>query len=526
MTSGEGLKAINMFDAVHEGKIKAIWIMATNPVVSMPEADKVKAALVTCPLVVVSDVVKDSDTVQLADVVFPATAWGEKTGTVTNSERRISRQRSFLDAPGEARHDWQTLCAVGAKMGFDGFAYTSPHEIYCEHAALSGFENDDSRDFDISAHADISSGAYDALKPFQWPLPARGARPGKEANGAHRFFQDGQFYTPDRKARFIAIAYRPAKIQPSQDFPLILNTGRVRDHWHTMTRTGKTGRLSSHLAEPFLEMNAETANVLNLEDASLVRVTSRSGTVALRLMITDRVRAGEVFAPMHWTARFSSEGRIDVLVGEAHDPLSGQQESKFTPVRVAPLGSDWYGFGVFKQEPSHEALAGFDYWCLARTEGGWRLECAGAGDVREAVSALLGAVIHSQLNLPSGGVRAAIFDEDVLASAIIISKAGPVAADRTYLSALLKGRLDDTARAGLLAGRAAAGKSAGPIICSCEGVGRYTLIDAVASGAKTVVELGIRTKAGTNCGSCKPELKRLIADHSLQARKAADTEAV
>ncbi|MEO0608059.1 MAG: molybdopterin-dependent oxidoreductase [Pseudomonadota bacterium] len=526
MTSGPGLKAIDMFDAVHSGRIKAIWIMATNPVVSMPQANKVKTALKACPLVVVSDVVGDSDTVKLADIVLPATAWGEKTGTVTNSERRISRQRSFLKPPGEARHDWQALCGVAAAMGYPGFDYSAPHEIYREHAALSGFENNDQRDFDISAHAQMTADQYETLAPFQWPLPSKRERPGRSINHHHRFFQDGRFYTPDRKARFVSVEYRPAKVQPDAKYPLILNTGRVRDHWHTMTRTGKTGRLSSHMAEPYLEMHPSTAEILALSDAELVRLQSRSGAAILRLIITERVQAGDVFAPMHWTGRYSSEGRIDALVGAAHDPLSGQQESKFTPVRAEALAPDWYAFGVFRDEPLRETLAQFDYWCLARCADGWRLECAGTGKAREAISSLLGPDIDSQLSLPDGSLRAARFADTKLLAAMIVSTSGPVEVDRTHLAGLLGGDLDAAGRAGVLAGRAAHGESAGPIICSCEGVGRYTLINALRDGAATVGDLGNRTRAGTNCGSCQPELRNIISEYYEAAAKPAEEEAV
>ncbi|MEM9572768.1 MAG: molybdopterin-dependent oxidoreductase [Pseudomonadota bacterium] len=526
MTKGPGLKAIDMFDAVHSGRIRAIWIMATNPVVSMPQADKVKAALKACPLVVVSDVVENSDTVKLADIVLPATAWGEKTGTVTNSERRISRQRSFLKPPGEARHDWQALCGVASAMGFDGFDYSAPHEIYREHAALSGFENDDRRDFDISAHAEISADHYETLTPFQWPLPSNRKRSGQSINHQHRFFENGHFYTPDSKARFVAVEYRPAKVQPDAKYPLILNTGRVRDHWHTMTRTGKTGRLSSHMAEPYLEMHPSTAKTLALSDAELVRLESRSGAATLRLIITERVQPGEVFAPMHWTGRYSSDGRIDALVGAAHDPLSGQQESKFTPVRVEALAPDWYGFGVFRVEPSCDVLAQFDYWCLARCDEGWRLECAGIGKVQRAISNLLGNDIDSQLSLPDGSLRAAKFDGNHLQSAMIVSNSRPVEVDRTHLAGMLSADLDAAGRASVLAGRAAHGESAGPIICSCEGVGRYTLLNAVQDGAITVGALGDRTRAGTNCGSCQPELRKIISEFNETVAQPAKEEAV
>lgn len=525
MTTGPGLKAIDMFDAVHEGKIKAIWIMATNPVVSMPQADKVKAALEVCPLVVVSDVARESDTVKLANVILPATAWGEKSGTVTNSERRISRQRSFLKPPGEARHDWQALCAVASAMEYDGFDYESVHEIYAEHAALSGFENTGERDFDISAHAGISQDAYETLVPFQWPKPAQREREGTDSKGDYRFFQDGGFYTSDRKARFIAVRYQPAKRLPDTEYPLILNTGRIRDHWHTMTRTGKTARLSCHLAEPYLEMSPATASNHALSSADLVRVTSRSGTAILRLVITDRVKDGEVFAPMHWTRRFSSQGRIAALVGAAHDPLSGQQESKLTPVRVAALKPDWFGFGVFAQEPPHKNLSELDYWCLARAEGGWRLECAGTGAGGDAISDLVGPNPDSLLSLPNGGARAAMFEGNRLKSALIVSAIGPVEADRTHLASLLTSDMDHMARMSVLAGRAAAGKSSGPIVCSCESVGRHTLIDAVKNGATTVADLGLCTRAGSNCGSCKSELGKLILEYSQRDHLLADEEA-
>lgn len=526
MTSRQGLKAIDMFDAVHDGQIKAIWIMATNPVVSMPQADRVKAALEACPLVVVSDVTASSDTAHFANVLLPATAWGEKIGTVTNSERRISRQRSFLSPPGEARHDWEALCAVGRAMGFEGFAFDHPAEIYAEHAALSGFENSDARDFDISAHADLSVEDYEDLEPFQWPLPKSSQRPGKGGDLDHRFFSDGKFYTPDRKARFIATPFRAAKVQPDSDYGLVLNTGRVRDHWHTMTRTGKAARLSSHMAEPYLEMHPSTAQNHGLEDAELVKITSRDGTAVLRLIVTDRVQASDVFAPMHWTGRFSSAGRIDALVGPAQDPLSGQQESKFTPIRVESLAPNWYGFGVFSEEPAPQDLDHFDYWCLAKAEDGWRLECAGSGKTKDALELLLGRDFDSYLTLPDGSLRAATFSKSRLQGAMIVSQARPVEADRTFLASQLSVTMDDQARASLLAGRPASGQGSGQIICACEGVGRTTLLNAIVKGASNVTALSKCTGAGTNCGSCKPELKALLDEFGERSAPEAEEESV
>ncbi|MEM6534368.1 MAG: nitrate reductase [Pseudomonadota bacterium] len=511
MTTGVGLKAIDMFDAVHDGRIKAIWIMATNPVVSMPQADKVREALETCPLVVVSDVTGQSDTAKLATVLLPATGWGEKSGTVTNSERRISRQRSFLKPPGEARHDWQAICDLARRMGYSGFDFESPAEIYREHAALSAFENDDSRDFDIGADADIDDDAYDAMAPFQWPKPADRARPGLGGRADHRFFADGQFYTPNRRAQFLAAPFKPAKVQPTEAFPLILNTGRVRDHWHTMTRTGKTPRLSLHFAEPFLEMHPADADHLALAHAELVDVASPQGSATLRLLVTDRAARGQVFAPMHWTARFSSNGRVDALVGSAHDPLSGQQESKFTPVSVTAHKPAWYGFGVFQNEPPAEILETLSYWSLARCAAGWRLECAGRGSASAAERGLLGRDIDVSLSLPGGHCRSASFDGQNLHAALAISAGQPVEIDRAWLSGALGAPFDDAARLTLLAGRAAEGMATGPVICSCHGIGRRVIIAAIADGAGSVEAVGAATCAGTNCGSCKPEIAGLLA---------------
>ncbi|MDR3373431.1 MAG: molybdopterin-dependent oxidoreductase, partial [Ancalomicrobiaceae bacterium] len=222
-----GLKAVELFQAMRAGSVKAVWIMATNPVDSLPEADSVRQALEACPFVVVSDVVCATDTTVHAHVLLPAAAWGEKSGTVTNSERRISRQRAFLEPPGEAQPDWWIVAEVARRIGHaEGFDFASPAAVFREHAALSGFRNDGSvRAFDIGLHADISEEDYEALRPFQWP--ARRHRPGDAlpANpGPSRFFSAGGFHTPDRRGRFVATPYTPSPKAPSADFPFVLNT--------------------------------------------------------------------------------------------------------------------------------------------------------------------------------------------------------------------------------------------------------------------------------------------------------------
>src|SRR5882757_4351753 len=247
MAEREGLKAVAMFEAIARGEIKALWVMATNPVVSLPRAGAVREALKQLDLFVVSENVLSNDTVNAgAHVLLPAAAWGEKDGTATNSERRISRQRAFLPPPGEARPDWRIVSDVAQRLGFaEAFAYTSPADVFREHAALSAFENGGMRDFDIGALAAIPDEDYDALAPVQWPL-RKGDGPGHKA-AERRFFAEGGFFTPDRKARFIAPEPPALKEATSVAYPLRLNTGRIRDQWHTMTRSGLSPRLAAHL---------------------------------------------------------------------------------------------------------------------------------------------------------------------------------------------------------------------------------------------------------------------------------------
>ena len=220
--------AVDMIDTMREDRIKAVWILSTNPLVSLPDVSRARAALAACPFVVVSDCVRSADTVPFAHVLLPAAAWGEKNGTVTNSERRISRQRAFLPAPGDARPDWQAVRDVARAMGYDGFAHASPAEVFREHAALSAFENGGKRDFDLAGLQHISDADFDRLSPVQWPVRA-GA-------GAMRVFADGRFFTPDHKARFTAVTPRPPANATSKAYPYFLNTGRMRDHWRKPDR--------------------------------------------------------------------------------------------------------------------------------------------------------------------------------------------------------------------------------------------------------------------------------------------------
>ncbi|PSS65853.1 nitrate reductase [Ensifer sp. NM-2] len=504
-----GLKAVDMFRAVADGRIKAIWIMATNPVVSMPDADAIEAALRACPFVVVSDVIRQTDTTRHAHVLLPSLGWGEKDGTVTNSERRISRQRSFLTVPGEARADWWQLAEVGSRMGFAGaFAYASASEIFAEHAGLSGFENDGRRDFDVGAYAEIDGAGYDALMPFQWPQP-RG-----KASTVTRFFADGGFYHPDGRARFIATTSQIAK-RVSDAFPFTLNTGRVRDHWHTMTRTGKSARLSAHIGEPFVEIHPRDAMELDLSPADLVVLESPFGAAVVRALITDRQARGNLFVPMHWNDQFAAKARIDALVPPITDPVSGQPASKNVAVSARRFAASTYGFAVSAARPEGLDCA---YWALAKARAGWRLELASQTEPDDWV-AWCRRIFDIPADIepigyadgPSGHRRLAFFDGAKLLLALYLAPE-PVAVARSWaVEQLGASHADLRLRFALVAGRPGADKpDPGATVCSCFNVGINQIVAAVRGGCRSVEAIGQTLNAGTNCGSCRAEIRGIV----------------
>jgi assimilatory nitrate reductase catalytic subunit len=508
IASKPGLKAVDMFQAVADGRIKALWIMATNPVVSMPDADAVEAAIKACPFVVVSDILKDTDTARHAHVLLPSLGWGEKDGTVTNSERRISRQRRFLDAPGEARADWWQLAEVGRRMGFTGFNYASPSDIFAEHAALSAFENDGSRDFDIGSYTGTDDQSYQRLKPFQWPQPRNGA------GRITRFFGDGNFYHPDGKARFIAVEAQ-ATSRTNDDLPLTLNTGRIRDHWHTMTRTGKSARLSGHIAEPFAEIHPQDALELGIKEAGLMEIENPLGRAVVRALVTARQARGSIFVPMHWNDQFASKARIDALVAPVTDRHSGQPASKNVAVAARPFAVRFYGFAVSAAKP---ATPEADYWAVAKADGGWRSELAFKNApedwtdwCRTAFTLPGDSEPLGYADQQSGDLRLAFFDGYTLLAALFVSTK-PVAVARNWAIGQLRARHADLRkRFALVAGRPGADQpDPGATVCSCFSVGVNQIVGAIRNGCHSVEAIGKQINAGTNCGSCRAEIRGII----------------
>ncbi|MES2263822.1 MAG: molybdopterin-dependent oxidoreductase [Pseudomonadota bacterium] len=510
-----GLKAVELFQAIEAGRVKAVWVIATNPVVSLPDADQVRRALEKCEFVVASDIVQGTDTNAYADVLLPALGWGEKDGTVTNSERRISRQRAFLPAPGEARPDWQILAQFAQRMGYTGFDFDAAHQVFDEHARLSAYRNsagDLPRVFNIDGLAGLGASAYDLLEPIQWPVPLA-------SEGTARLFEDGRYSHPDGKARFIATPPRLPVNMPDEDYPLALNTGRVRDQWHTMTRTGKSAKLADHVPESFIDMHPQDALLHGVREGDLARVSSKWGAMVARVQHGGGIARGGIFIPIHWNGQTSSDARVGALVNPVVDPISGEPEFKHTPVRIEQFRVNWHGFILSRSELGLDEVA---HWTRIQGRDFARYELAGRTTITDAgawARKLLGvedldADWLEYADRSAGVYRAVHIVDERIAQCIFLSPRQDMPSRAWLASLFAKDVLTDADRAGLLVGQPLdKGVDVGPTVCSCFGVGRNTICSAIREqGLTSVPQVTACVKAGGNCGSCVPELKKLLAE--------------
>ena len=317
-----GLTATQMIEALERGDLKAVWIVCTNPMVSLPDSRRAEAALKNARFVVVQDISNRSDTIEFADMVLPAAGHFEKEGTMTNSDRRISHLSKVVDPPGEAKPDADILCMFAREMGFKGFNYKSAAEIFAEHTRLTKGTN-----------IDISGLSYERLQKegtFQWPVFS------PTHPGTSRLFTDRIFYTPSHKARFLPLDHPENQSEPpSDDYPLILTTGRIRDQWHTMTKTGKVNKLKQHIDKPFLEIHPHDALVRNIVDGDVVVVANVRGDVRVSAKVTEEIKKGVVFLPMHWGKVLSMDlGRANNLTSMKVDPFSKEPDFKFATIQV------------------------------------------------------------------------------------------------------------------------------------------------------------------------------------------------
>ncbi|MBW5799968.1 nitrate reductase [Halomonas elongata] len=526
LPEGPGHKAVELFEAIERGEIRAVWIMATNPTVSLPEAHRVRAALANCPLVIVSECMADTDLLEVADIVLPASGWSEKDGTVTNSERRISRQRGLMAPPGEARHDWWIISEVARRLGFgEAFDYGHPADIFVEHARLSGFENegDGRRCFDISALAGLDRQGYDALAPIQWPVTRQAPR------GTPRLFEDGHFATPDGRARLLPVSPRGPVQALGERRRFRLNTGRVRDQWHTMTRTARAPRLMNHRSEPFIEVHPEDARELGLADQALARLEGEGGDYRGRVRISPAQRRGELFVPIHWSDRFSASALAGALLASHVDPMSGQPESKHGAVALAALPSAWEATLVVAEDLDVDARVRREtgYWAripMAHAER-WQLagDPAAAGrDWLDWLAETLPVAASLWCDDPADGrLRAAGIEAGRLRWWLMV---GPPAElpglawlDERFAEAAEGIALEAGQRRRILAACEDGAADDGPLVCSCHQVGQGAITSAIREGDTSVEALGARLACGTQCGSCIPELKSLIEEERAHA---------
>jgi assimilatory nitrate reductase catalytic subunit len=507
-----GRTAVEMFEAIGRGEIKAVWIACTNPAQSMPDANAVRRALQGAEFVVVQEAFRDAETCDYADVLLPAATWAEKEGTVTNSERRISRVRAAVAPPGEARPDWQIAVDFAQRLqrrlgrAID-FGYPGPEQIFNEHR-----ESTRGRDLDITG---LSYALLERDGPQQWSY-AEGA-----GRGRTRLYVDGKFPTPSGRARFVVTEYEPPAEAPDEAYPLTLTTGRLRDQWHSMTRTGLVPRLYSHSPEPEVGVHPETLAELGAPEGDLVRISSRRGAVVMKLRAADDLRPGDAFVAMHWGARFMGGVGINALTIPAFDPISRQPELKHAAVRIEAFAPGWRStLACVPASPERQRavaawLGRFDYAALSLVEAGedalLNLELAAMGEPdAEALAALdviFGLSKEGAALLHRDAARGIEKRVRITGGTLVAFRlTGDLASAGRFRRCMLAREAVD--EEGLLSG-ADETIDASRAVCSCFGVRESEIRSAVEAGAD-LARLQKALRCGTNCGSCVPELRRLV----------------
>lgn len=504
-----GLKAVDLFDAVAKGTIKAVWIMGTNPVVSMPNAKHVQKALENCELVIVSDCIANTDTTATANVLLPARGWGEKSGTVTNSERRISRQRQLVSPVGEAKADWWIMSQVGKAMGFkEAFDFSSPRDVFVEHAKLSGFQNTGSRPFNISGLSELSKLEYDQLEPIQWPVTRL------KPKGSARLFEDGFFATANGKANFVAIrAQLPQTDSLTYDYPLVLNTGRIRDQWHTMTRTGLTSTLLSHIDQPFVAMHPVTARSYDIEAGDLVEVSSPIGSIKVIAVIDKAMAKKQLFVPIHWNDQYSSMARVDTLVAPITDAISGQPELKYTCANITKVNTQAWAIIVSRNQLDCTQFINWNASPLGQGQG-YLYQIAIAANFNWP-DFIANKRLHEQgpaqayehfSDHKHNDQRLVCFSDQQVELAIYSHQDSNQLPSASFMRDLFTKPVANSYWPLL----SSTTPSSGKLICSCFKVSEEAIQAAIEAGATSAQQLGQKLKCGTNCGSCIPELNSML----------------
>ncbi|MCB1666539.1 MAG: molybdopterin-dependent oxidoreductase [Pseudomonadales bacterium] len=503
--SAPGLRLHELAPAIASGRVKALWIMGSNPVLSVPGADAMRSALQECELLVASDCFADTETVALAHIRLPAAAWGERQGTVTNGERRLSRQAALIPVPGEARADWWMLCAIARRLGFShGFDYAGPDAIFAEHAALSAWENDGSRSFNLGTLAGMSADEYAAMPSRQWPVSAQ------------RPFADGRFPTADGRAHMQAVRVTAPVPPEHYDTAFQLLVTRLRDPWLGMSRTENAPRLFANAGQPELLLNPRDARSLGIEEGDLVRLYTRStaherSTLLLRAAFDKGLRDGDLNLPMHWPARLCPQGGVNTLSGADAEPISGAMNGKRLHAGLMPVPvARWISL------VSRQALTSlpFAYWSRTPVTAGQRYTLAilahEAQHWQPWLETLTAGFADLHTHTENGNTHMFCSNGDRIDLALFSSDRHQKLPDDTWLSALLKRRPGPDTTA-LLHNVPATSREGAHIVCHCYQVSEQRILVAIADGNTDLESLGRTLRCGSNCGSCIPELLRLIS---------------
>jgi len=538
-----GKTAVEMFQAAADGEIRALWIACTNPAQSMPDQATVRRALERAEFVVVQEAFSTTSTCAFADLLLPATTWGEKEGTVTNSERRISRVRPAVAAPGAARHDWSIAVNFAHRLeqrlgrAPTLFPYDSAERVWNEHR-----ESTRGRDLDITG---LSYAMLDAAGPQQWPLKEG------ETTGRARLYEDGIFPTPDGRARFVDTVYKPVAEAREARYPFSLNTGRLRDQWHGMSRTGTVGRLFGHVAEPVVQMNAQDMARRLLKDGDLVHLTSKRGSILLPARASAEIGLSQAFVAMHWGEEYlsgcSSTGTplagINALTTSAYCPTSKQPELKHTPVKILKADLPWSLLAMAwlppddafaAQQALKPLMAMFPFaTCVpfsGNTPGEERsgilfraaAHDAPADETIDRIEGLLGlrgsdALRYADRRRGQRRVARLVRRADGNAGLEAFLLGGDTSAE-AWIGTLLREEIPAQTYGRLLLSPGArapvAVQSRGHPVCTCFNVTDLAIQAELGRCTGTPDErlaaLQGALKCGTNCGSCLPELKRMV----------------
>jgi assimilatory nitrate reductase catalytic subunit len=548
--STAGKTAVEMFDAVRQGDIKILWIVCTNPAQSMPDQHLIREALTRAELVIVQEAYRGTATMAYADVVFPAASWGEKSGTVTNSERRITRVRAALPPYAQAKPDWAIATSVALKLAqklersAPYFAYVDSEEIWNEHRQTTA-----GRDLDITG---LSYAILEEQGAQQWPYP-KGAE-----SGTRRLYTDATFATANGRAKFIATPYLAPSEKISARYPFLLNTGRLRDQWHGMSRTGTIAQLYAHAPEPAIQLAVSDMQARFIADGDLVEISNARGKIILPAVRSDSLQAGQVFIPMHWGQEYTSGHHVtqdqsvtvhlgvNALTTSAFDAISKQPELKLAHVRINKLHLAWRFLGVAwinenellqVQQNLRQFYADFSYASCTLFGRGEQAGIVFRGAHTESIAAhRLQELIHS-LHIDN---QDSLRYEDKARSASRLIRLRQHEAKRTMRGYALTGDISaenwlnplllqqtHIARSAELLQRHAptAQTSSVPnnIVCSCLNVSRQQIESELSNTAQVQAQLPMMEKfkllqsklhCGTNCGSCVPEVKQLIRSHA------------